>query len=91
MQLGKAAASKTVSAPPSAGYQFHLQGIGSCGLNTAAKVGTKYSIQFLVFDQNIPSNNASINRTVIIVNPCPSEETLCSDGVCRTPSACSLG
>ena len=84
-------AGKTTAAPPSAGYQFHLQGIGSCGLNAAAKIGTKYTIEFLVFDQNIPSHNASINRTVIITNPCPSEQTLCSDGVCRIPSACSLG
>ena len=82
---------KTLAALLSAGYLFHLQGIGSCGLNAEAKVGTKYTIQFLVFDQNIPSNNASVNRTIIIINPCPSEETLCSDGVCRTPSACSLG
>ena len=72
-----------------AGYLFSQQGIKSCAVNTSAAIGTTFSITFVVFDYSIPSLNASVTRTGIIVNPCASGQYLCSDGTCSTV-ACNL-
>ena len=65
-----------------AGYLFSQQGIKSCAVNTSAAIGTTFAVNFMVFDYSIPSLNASVTRTVSIVNPCGVDEYLCSDGTC---------
>ena len=72
-----------------AGYRFLQQGIASCAVNTSAPVGTIFNVTFLVFDYSIPSLNASVTRTVSIINPCDSGQYLCSDGTCSSIQ-CSL-
>ena len=67
-----------------AGYKFTEQGIQACAVNTSKVVGTTFNVNFMVFDLSIPSKNASITRTVQIIDPCNSNEYLCSDGTCST-------
>ncbi|KAL0020772.1 hypothetical protein WJX77_012245 [Trebouxia sp. C0004] len=88
--------SVVLACPPAAclgiacpGYAFVQQGISSCAVNTSAAVGTTFAINFTVFDYSIPSLNASVVRTVSIVNPCDSTRFLCSDGTCSS-IACNL-
>ena len=65
-----------------AGYLFSQQGIKSCGVDTSADVGSTFSITFVVFDFSIPSQNASVTRTGIIINPCDTGQYLCPDRTC---------
>ena len=67
-----------------AGYKFIEQGISLCAVNTSKSVGTTYTVNFMVFDLSIPSKNASVARTIQIIDPCNSDEYLCSDGTCST-------
>ena len=72
-----------------AGYLFTQQGIASCAVNTSAAVGTTFAVKFMVFDYSISSLNASVTRTISIIDPCDAGEYLCSDGTCSTV-ACDL-
>ncbi|KAK9816871.1 hypothetical protein WJX72_006349 [[Myrmecia] bisecta] len=72
------------------GYEFRAQGISSCAVNTSAAVGTQFNITFTVFDLGAPSLNASITRTVVIISPCPTGQTLCSDNSCSINCALSV-
>ena len=72
-----------------AGYLFTQQGIKSCAVNTSAAIGSTFAVAFTVFDYSIPSLNATVIRTGIIVNPCDTGEYLCSEGTCSTV-ACNL-
>jgi hypothetical protein len=64
------------------GYRFVEQGITSCAVNTSAAVGTTFAVTFLVFDYSIPSLNATVSRTISIIDPCDTGQYLCSDGTC---------
>ena len=48
-------------------------------MNTEFDVSTMVEIVFLVFDNAVPANNATVTRTVTISNPCPSGEYYCTD------------
>lgn len=72
-----------------AGYLFSQQGIMSCEVDTSAAVGSTFSIIFVVFDSSIPSLNASVTRTGIIINPCATGQYLCPDRTC-SPVACDI-
>ncbi|DBA80580.1 TPA: hypothetical protein ACH3X1_007841 [Trebouxia sp. C0004] len=81
--------SVVLACPPTAclgtacpGYRFVEQGISSCAVNTSAAVGTTFAVTFLVFDYSIPSFNASVTRTISIINPCGTGQYLCSDNTC---------
>ncbi len=78
-----------VSGHMHAGYSYEEQGIKSCAVNTSATVGTIFTITFMVFDYSISSLNASVTRTISIIDPCDTGEYLCSDGTCST-IACDL-
>eukprot|EP00854_Cymbomonas_tetramitiformis_P007736 gene7736-9201_t len=58
-------------------------GVEGC-IDTTGEVGTTLVLTFTVFDDAIPANVASINRTLTIVSPCPEGEELCADGACST-------
>ncbi len=51
---------------------FVVKGLQGCGINTMAAEGTKYLIDFWVFDGASPPLNASAMRTVVLTTPCPS-------------------
>lgn len=72
-----------------AGYKFTEQGISLCAVNTSKPVGTTFKVTFMVFDLSIPSKNASVTRTIQIVNPCDTDQYLCDDGTCSNV-ACSV-
>ena len=72
-----------------AGYLFTEQGIAACAVNTSAAVGTTFAVTFMVFDYSIPSLNATVTRTISIIDPCDTGEYLCSDGTC-SDIACDL-
>lgn len=67
-----------------AGYEFMKQGINSCGINTSMAVGSTLQIKFLVFDYAVPSNSASVVRSLAIVSPCDASQKLCPDGQCSS-------
>lgn len=67
-----------------AGYKFTEQGISLCAVNTSKPVGTTFLVTFIVFDLSVPSKNASVSRTIQIIDPCNSGEYLCSDGTCSS-------
>ena len=64
------------------GYRFVDQGIASCAVNTSAAIGTTFAVTFIVFDYSICSLNASVTRTISIIDPCDTDQYLCSDGTC---------
>ena len=72
-----------------AGYKFTEQGISLCTVNTSKTVGTTFTLDFMVFDLSIPSRNASVTRTIQIINPCNSDQYLCDDGTCSSV-ACNV-
>ncbi|KAL0024407.1 hypothetical protein WJX79_011128 [Trebouxia sp. C0005] len=81
--------SVVLACPPTAclgtacpGYRFVDQGISSCAVNTSATVGTTFAVTFMVFDYSIPSLNATVSRTISIIDPCDTGQYLCSDGTC---------
>ncbi|KAK3276613.1 hypothetical protein CYMTET_15331 [Cymbomonas tetramitiformis] len=65
------------------GHEFASKGVEGC-IDTTGEVGTTLVLTFTVFDDAIPANVASINRTLTIVSPCPEGEELCADGACST-------
>lgn len=67
-----------------AGYKFTEQGISLCAVNTSKPMGTTFAVNFMVFDLSIPSKNASVTRTIQIINPCDAGQVLCSDGTCSS-------
>lgn len=67
-----------------AGYEFSKQGIQSCKVDTAMPVGSLFEVTFVVFDYAVPSNKASISRTLTIVSPCEAGQHMCPDGQCST-------
>ena len=72
-----------------AGYLFTEQGITSCAVDTSATVGTTFAVTFMVFDYSISSLNATVTRTISIIDPCDTDQYLCSDGTCSNVE-CSL-
>ncbi|KAK3233701.1 hypothetical protein CYMTET_56024 [Cymbomonas tetramitiformis] len=65
------------------GHEWAAKGIEGC-LNTSAEVGTMFQVEFLVFDNAVPSQAASVHRTVTIIAPCESQEILCEDLSCSS-------
>ncbi|EFJ49406.1 hypothetical protein VOLCADRAFT_89802 [Volvox carteri f. nagariensis] len=51
-------------------YTLGRTGLAGCGINTLAPTGTVYHIDFWVWDDAQPPNNATARRTVIITDPC---------------------
>ncbi|KAL3156032.1 hypothetical protein ABBQ32_013021 [Trebouxia sp. C0010 RCD-2024] len=65
------------------------QKYAACGPTQASTSGSTFSIIFVVFDSSIPSLNASVTRTGIIINPCATGQYLCPDRTC-SPVACDI-
>ncbi|KAK3236511.1 hypothetical protein CYMTET_53346 [Cymbomonas tetramitiformis] len=63
------------------GHEYAVKGLQGC-LNTSAAVGSIIEVEFLVFDNAIPPNKASVTRTIGIIYPCEWWEWLCDDGAC---------
>ncbi|KAK3289149.1 hypothetical protein CYMTET_3420 [Cymbomonas tetramitiformis] len=81
---------QVLSCPPAScievgcpGHEWAAKGLAGC-INTSAPVGTLFEVQFVVFDFAMPRQMASAVRTVAIVQPCNSGETVCSDHTCSS-------
>ncbi|WIA22837.1 hypothetical protein OEZ85_001227 [Tetradesmus obliquus] len=60
-------------------HYFAAKGLAGCGINTAAAVGTRFTVDFWVWGS--PILNATVSRTVVVSDPCPSRNTpyFCTD------------
>ncbi|KAK3239186.1 hypothetical protein CYMTET_50871 [Cymbomonas tetramitiformis] len=65
------------------GHEYAVKGLQGC-LNTSAAVGSLIEVEFLVFDNAIPPNQAFVTRTIDIIFPCERWEWLCDDGACSS-------
>lgn len=79
--------SKVLACPPAAclpagcpGHEFVRKGLQGC-VNTSAKVGAVFSVEFVVFSDVEPSLYTSATRTIQIAPPCDVGKSFC-DGVC---------
>ena len=87
---GHGLAGRVLSCPPDSclpfgcpGHEFSRKGLDGCGIDTRdAAVGTQYSLNFVVFDHNVPPLSVTVTRYVSIVAPCTAEEIYCPN----TPS-----
>lgn len=59
-----------------------------CGVDTSQPVGTIFSIQYALVSED--GALASANRTITILEPCPSGESLCPDDMQCSAVACDL-
>ncbi len=60
-------------------HALSFKGLVGCGINTAAPVGTVFTVPFYVWDHKQPALNATVNRTVIIDKRCLEDENFCPD------------
>jgi hypothetical protein len=51
-------------------HLFSVKGLAGCGIDTSAPLGTRYSVDFWVWDAGTPSRNASVSRSIVLVDPC---------------------
>ncbi|KAK3288012.1 hypothetical protein CYMTET_4499, partial [Cymbomonas tetramitiformis] len=65
------------------GHEWAAKGIEGC-LNTSAEVGAMFQVEFLVYDSAVPSQTASLYRTITIIAPCEPDEVLCEDLSCSS-------
>ncbi|GIL51198.1 hypothetical protein Vafri_7273 [Volvox africanus] len=75
-------------------HTLAAKGLAGCRLNTLAPPGAVFYIDFWVWDDGRPPNNATVRRTIIITDPCTDNKSapyFCSDGaggyLC-SPSPC---
>lgn len=66
------------------GYVFASIGLSTCGINTRAKVGDVFRVNFTVLDNNVPPASAWVERVITIGSPCSDAENLCDDGTCSS-------
>ncbi|KAK3254277.1 hypothetical protein CYMTET_36504 [Cymbomonas tetramitiformis] len=62
------------------GHEFVTKGVDGC-LSTSAEVGTIFQLQFIVFDEAIPSNTATVTRLITITQPCDDGNVWCAEFV----------
>lgn len=65
-----------------AGLQYMYVNISGCSIDPYAPVGTVMEILFFVTNNNIPSLNSTVVRTIVISSPCSSGEYLCGPADC---------
>ncbi|GLI62029.1 hypothetical protein VaNZ11_004606, partial [Volvox africanus] len=77
-------------------HTLAAKGLAGCRLNTLAPPGAVFYIDFWVWDDGRPPNNATVRRTIIITDPCTDDKStpyFCSDGaggyLC-SPSPCTV-
>ena len=73
-----------------AGYQFAAVGILNCAINYSSPVNTQFTVSFVVYDLSVPSQSATVNRTIVIIPICPVGQVQCVDGTCNTVPICAL-
>jgi hypothetical protein len=58
-----------------------VKGLKGCGVDSFAPEGTRYSIDFWVWDSGNPVLNATVTRTVVLIKLCTTESApySCSD------------
>ena len=73
-----------------AGYQFAAVGVQNCAINSSSPVNSQFTVSFVVYDLNVPSQSATVNRTIVIIPVCPVGQVQCVDGTCNTVPICAL-
>ena len=53
-------------------------------------MNTQFTVSFVVYDLSIPSQSATVNRTIVIIPICPVGQVQCVDGTCNTVPICAL-
>eukprot|EP00854_Cymbomonas_tetramitiformis_P009092 gene9092-10771_t len=56
--------------------------IDVCDWGPHGRVGTVFEISFIVYDDAVPAQEASVQRHITIISPCASGEQLCADYAC---------
>eukprot|EP00775_Hariotina_reticulata_P011535 gene11535-11678_t len=51
-------------------HYFTVKGLQGCGIDTSAAEGTKFTVDFWVWDSGAPALNGTVTRSVIISRPC---------------------
>eukprot|EP00892_Ulva_mutabilis_P006740 jgi/Ulvmu1/4438/UM002_0163.1 len=59
------------------GKRFDAVGLTTCSIDVFAEVGTKYEIEYMAYDDSMPANIVTANRSVVIVAPCEPGKHLC--------------
>ncbi|KAK3233264.1 hypothetical protein CYMTET_56422 [Cymbomonas tetramitiformis] len=82
--------SQVLVCPPSSciavgcpGHEWAIKGLQGC-INTSARVGTVFEVEWIVFDSGMLAQNASVTRLISIIQPCNLGETLCDDLTCSS-------
>ncbi|KAG1660944.1 hypothetical protein FOA52_005525, partial [Chlamydomonas sp. UWO 241] len=70
------------------GHRTFQKDASSCGLDTSAKVGTTYLLDFVVYDKE--GLNATISRVVTIVSRCPLDRPYLCSGSCEAVDCATL-
>ena len=73
-----------------AGYQFAAVGVQNCAINSSSPVNTQFTVSFVVYDLSVPSQSATVTRTIVIIPVCPVGQVQCVDGSCNTVPICAL-
>ncbi|KAK3236708.1 hypothetical protein CYMTET_53167 [Cymbomonas tetramitiformis] len=80
---------KVLVCPPSScldlgcpGHELATKGVAACIDTVSDPVPRIVEIQFMVFDDAIPAQNASVTRMVTVLSKCESDEVLCGDLSC---------
>ena len=60
---------------PQNGYS--IVGLKGCNVDVNATIGTRQTLQFMVWDQNVPAGKAVATRTIEVRSPCASTEVYC--------------
>jgi hypothetical protein len=62
-------------------HLFSVKGLAGCGIDTTALLGTRYSVDFWVWDAGTPPRNATVSRSIVLVDPCTggSSPYTCTD------------
>ncbi|KAK3272169.1 hypothetical protein CYMTET_19521 [Cymbomonas tetramitiformis] len=83
---------RVLSCPPEScldtgcpGHEFVTKGIEGC-LDTAAEAGTTFQLEYVVFDDALPPNVATVTRLITISKPCDDGFELCEDLTCSSLS-----
>jgi hypothetical protein len=62
-------------------HMFALTGLKGCGIDTLAPAGTRFVIDFWIWDRGSPMLNATVNRTLVMTPACTRQEApyMCKD------------
>jgi hypothetical protein len=79
--------SQVLACPPASclaygcpGYEFSTNGLRGCSIDTSAPAGSVFRVPFVVLDPSTGTGRASVERTVVITEPCGVGLYYCGGG-----------